>query len=60
LTDLHEMGLTDPCLWANRGRAQLMQRPTMDRSCISRCNRNGSSTHGAARNPRWEILATHT
>ena len=60
MTDLHEKGLTNPCPWAGRGQAQLVQRFVMNRSCINRYDRNGPYAHMAARNPRWEILVTLT
>ena len=60
MTDLHEKGLTNPCPWASRGQAQLVQRFVMNRSCINRYDRNGPYAHMAARNPRWEILVTLT
>ena len=39
------MGLTDPCSWADKGQAQLVQKSIMNRY---------------SKNPRWKILATHT
>ena len=39
------MGLTDPCSWADKGQAQLVQRSIMDRH---------------SKKPKWKRLATDT